>query len=440
MTKLLALSLLLASPAVAAAPFQVGTARVCISPREPIWLAGYAARTHPSTGVAADLWAKALAIQDARGGKVVIVTMDLLRVPVADIATEVQRRYGLQRSQLLLNCAHNHSGPVLWEGDPFTALAPEEYEKSRRYTEHLTADLIELVGAALRNLAPASILHGTGEVDFAANRRLRTPSGYQIAYNPDGPTDRRVPVLKIAGADGKLRAVLFGYACHNTTVGPATYEVSGDYAGFAQAELERAHPGATALFLMLCAGDQDPYPRGGLDMAQRHGRELASAVERVMDGRLESLRGPLGTAFHVVDLALAPHTRETFEKRLNDPSGAVVRNARAMLKDYDEGHPIRTLSYPVQAVSFGRDLSLVALGGEPVVDYALRARSELPNAIVAGYSNSVKGYIPSKRVLAEGGYEGGDSMIYYGLPGPFTPAVEDTIFGAIKNVLREARR
>jgi hypothetical protein len=303
----------------------------------------------------------------------------------------------------------------------------------------LTAGLVELVGAALRNLAPASILHGTGEADFAANRRLRTPSGYQIAYNPDGPTDHRVPVLKIAGADGTLRAVLFGYACHNTTVGPATYEVSGDYAGFAQAELERAHPGATALFLMLCAGDQDPYPRGGLDMARRHGIELASAVERVLDGRLQSLRGPVRTAFQTAELAFAPHSRETFEKRLNDPGAAVVRNARAMLKDYDEGHPIRALSYPVQAVRIAPDFALVALGGEPVVDYALRARRDLPNVIVAGYSNSVKGYIPSKRVLAEGGYEGGESMIYYGLPGPFTTAVEDTIFGAMKNVLRAAR-
>jgi hypothetical protein len=438
MTKLLAISVLSAIAASAATPFQVGAARVSILPREAIWLGGYAARTHPSTGVAGGLWAKALAIQDAHGGRVVIVTMDLLRVPVADIASEVKRRYGLERSQLLLNCSHDHSAPYLWEGDPFTALSPEEYEKCHRYTERLNADLIELVGAALRDLAPAAIFHGTGEAGFAANRRLLTPTGYQIDYNPGGPTDHRVPVLKIVAADGKLRAVLFGYGCHNTTIGPASYAVSGDYAGFAQSELERAHPGATALFLQLCAGDQDPHPRGGVDVAERHGRELASAVEHAMDGKLESLRGPIRTAFQTVELAFAPHTRETFEKRLDDPNRAMVRNARAMLKEYDEGHPIRTLSYPVQAVRIGPDLALVALGGEPVVDYALRARREFPNAIVAGYSNKVKGYIPSKRVLAEGGYEGGESMIYYGLPGPFTPAVEDTIFGAIASTLRKA--
>ena len=439
MKKSVALGLLLAGVA-AAAPFQVGTARVCISPREPIWLAGYAARTHPSTGVAGDLWAKALAIRDAGGRPVVIVTMDLLRVPVTNVAQEVKQRYGLERSQLLLNCSHNHSGPALWEADAFTALAPEEVAKSRRYTEHVGADLTELVGAALRNMAPASLLHGTGEADFGANRRVLTSKGYDFGYNSAGPADRRVPVLKAVGQDGKLRAVLFGYACHNTTLTASSYDVSGDYAGFAQAELERAHPGATALFLQLCAGDQDPHPRGSLAIAERHGKELASAVEQVLNGKLQNLRGPVRTAFQTVDLAFAPHTRETFEKRLADPNPAVVRNARAMLKEYDEGHPIRSLSYPVQAVRIGSDLAVVALGGEPVVDYALRARRELPNVIVAGYSNRVKGYIPSKRVLSEGGYEGGDSMIYYGLPGPFTPDVEDTIFRAIQNVLREARK
>jgi len=435
-SKLLALFLLLTSVAAAAPPFRVGAARACISPREPIWLAGYAARTHPSTGIANDIWAKAVAIQDARGGRVVIVTMDLLRVPVSDIAQEVERRYGLKRSQLLLNCSHNHSAPTLWEGDAFTALSADEYEKCHRYTERLTADLIELAGSALHNLSPASILHGTGEATFAANRRLLTPKGYEMIYNPDGATDHRVPVLKMTGADGDLRAVLFGYGCHNTTLGPANYQVSGDYAGYAQEELERAHPGATALYFQLCAGDQDPHPRGGLEVAQRNGRDLASAVEHAMEGKLETLRGPIHTAFQTIDLAFAPHTRQTFEKRLDDPNRAVIRNARAMLKAYDDGHPIRALSYPVQAVRFGKNLALVAIGGEPVVDYALRARRELPNVIVAGYSNTVKGYIPSKRVLAEGGYEGGDSMIYYGLPGPFTSTVEDTIFGAIKNVLR----
>lgn len=426
-----------------AAPFEAGVARADITPREPIRMGGYAARTRPSEGVARPLWAKALALRDARGGRVVIVTLDLLRAPriLTDaVADEVKRRHGLERAQILFNCSHNHSGPALWENDPFPALGAEDYAVCRRYMEWLTKVVTDLVGRALSDLAPATLTASEGSAGFAANRRVATPKGYEIDYNPSGPVDHRVPVLRVTGTDGKLRAILFGYACHNTAAGPVSYQIGGDYAGAAQQSLERAHPGVTALFLQLAAGDQDPYPRGPAEWADRHGATLAAAVEKALASERQTpLGGPLKTAYREVELALAPHTRELFEKRLSDPLPARVRNARTMLKAYDEGRPMVSLLYPVQAIRLGDEFALVAIGGEPVVDYALRARRELPGVVLAGYSNSVRGYVPSERVLAEGGYEAGDSAIYYGLPGPFAAGVEDTIFTAIRGVLDAAR-
>jgi hypothetical protein len=114
-----------------------------------------------------------------------------------------------------------------------------------------------------------------------------------------------------------------------------------------------------------------------------------------------------------------------------------------MVKAWDEGHPARRVPYPVQAVRFGKDLTLVALGGEVVVDYDLRLKREMGGReplIVAAYSNDVMCYIPSAAVLKEGGYETVDSMTYYGLPGPFADDVEETIFAAIHAVLRRVGR
>jgi hypothetical protein len=54
---------------------------------------------------------------------------------------------------------------------------------------------------------------------------------------------------------------------------------------------------------------------------------------------------------------------------------------------------------------------------------------------VAGYSNDVFGYVPSLRVLREGGYEGGDAMIYYAKPGPFNEAVEELIVGKVHQLM-----
>lgn len=421
-----------------AGQFQVGVARQDITPTEPVWMGGYAVRKHASTGVAQPIWAKALAVRDAAGHRAVIVTLDLLRIPWTvpeRLVSETQRRYGLERSQILFNCAHNHSGPSPWEGDPFTALTADEYDRCRRYTERLIGQIVDLVGAALGDLSPAEIRYSVGEATFAANRRVRTPKGFDIAYNPEGPVDHRVPVFAFTAPDGRLRAVLFGYACHNTTIDGSSYQIAGDYAGFAQADLERRHPGATALFLQLCAGDQDPYPRGTLELASRHGSSLAAAVDRALEGSRPRVDGSISTAFVTADVALAPHTREQFARLVNDPSAAVARNARAMLQAYDEGRAPVSVPFPVHAVRFGNGPTLVALGGEPVIDYALRARREFPGVVLAGYSNRVVSYVPSRRVLAEGGYEAGDSAIYYRLPGPYTAEVEDTIFAAIRDVV-----
>ncbi len=428
--------------AVPAADFKAGFGRMNITPRESIWMSGYAARTHPSEGVLHDLWAKALAIEDSKGGRVVIMTTDLIGLPraVSDVvAARVQKEHGLERSRLLLNSSHTHTGPVIRPNlIVMYDLKPDQERAVNDYTQELTDKLVAVIGAALGDLKPARIEYGRGSAEFAMNRRQFNPKGVSIGTNPQGPTDHTVPVLKVTAPDGTLRGVLFGYACHNTTLTAEFYKLSGAYAGFAQIELEKAHPGATAMFLMLCGADQNPNPRSTLDLAAKHGSEMAAAVDKVLAGGMQRLNPPIRTAFRTMELGFASHTRESFEQQLNDKNPARVRRAQAMLRAYDERRPIRTTPYPVQAIRFNKDLTLIALGGEVVVDYDLRVKKEYGDKeiIVAGYSNDVMCYIPSLRVLKEGGYEANDSMVYYGQPGPFNEQVEETIFGGIHDVMK----
>jgi hypothetical protein len=423
-----------------AADFQAGVARVAITPPQPFWMSGYAARTHPSEGVFQDLWAKALALRDAGGHRVVLVTTDLIGLPRAisdEVAARVRARFGIERPQVLLSASHTHCGPAVRKN---LAVLYDFSEEDRRrvdaYGAELVDRLVEVVGRALEDLAPARLSVGHGAAGFAVNRREPTAEGVKIGVNPKGPVDHDVPVLKVAAKDGSLRAVLFGYACHNTTLGGDFYQIGGDYAGFAQAELERAHPGATALFVMLSGGDQNPSPRGTLDLARQHGQTLAAEVGRVLGAALRPVRPRIRSALEVVPLEFAPHTRAAFAEESASPDPFRQRRARLMLAAYDEGRPVRETPYPVQAVRLGADLTLLALGGEPVVDYALRAKRELAgeDLIVAGYCHDVMGYIPSRRVLREGGYEAVESMIYYGQPGPFAESVEETVFAAVRRV------
>jgi len=433
---------------VLSADFQAGVARIDITPPMPFWLSGYAARTAPATTVRNPLWAKALALSDDRGGKCVIVTADLIGIP-ADLSEAVTRRvhekYGLRDAQLLMNFSHTHYGPVV---RPNLAVMfdfdPVEMERTAKYRNKLADNFVSVVGAALEDLSAARISWGQGTAGFAGNRRQKSEQGVRIGENPDGPTDHSVPVIRIAAPDGRLRAVLFAYSCHGTTMAGSYNEVDSDFAGFAQRAIEKDHAGATALYMILCAADQNPKPRGEYAHVEQHGRELSEAVERILAGDLKPVKPGILTALQFIQLDFAPHTRQTFEAEAHDTSSAAKwkkRRAAMMLEGYEKGKPIRHLPYAVQAIRLGDSLTFLALGGEVVVDYALRAKREFPkeNLIVAGYSHDVSCYIPSLRILREGGYEAVDSMIYYGQPGPLAESVEETIFKAVHRVIDKTR-
>ena len=366
--------------------WKAGAAAVVVTPTNNLWLAGYAARKKPAEGKVQDLFAKALALQDEQGRKLVIVTMDLIGVGQSlrqRLAGRAQQELGVPPEGLLLNASHTHSGPSL-RTTPLTEKeqANERARDSFAYTQQLEEKLFRVIGAALTNLEPARLTWHHARCGFAMNRRLPSPSGYLNRPNPEGPVDHEVPVLRVEVAGGEVRALLFGYACHSTCLG--FYNYCGDYPGYAQEYLQASRTNCTALFLQGCAADQNPYPRGSgvvpgltdLDLAKQHGRTLALAVEMAKLTPPREVRGPLRTAYEEVAL------------------------------DYAKPRPAH--AYPVQVIRFGADLTLVALGSEVVVDYSLRLKKELAGAAavwIAGYSNDYNGYIPSRRVLKEGGYE-----------------------------------
>lgn len=416
--------------------FRAGVAKIDITPSQSIWMSGYAARTKPSEGALQKIYAKALAFDDGKT-KVVIVTTDLIGLPraVSDVvAARVGKQYELERSQVLMNSSHTHSGPVV-KPNLMTMYFMDGAQRKAidEYRDKLVEDLVGVIGAAIGGLAPAKLSIAHGSAGFAINRRAS-------AANPNrpAPIDHDVPVIAVSTPQGEPRAFLFGYACHNTTMGGDFYQINGDYAGYAQEELEKLYPKATALFMLLCGGDQNPSPRGKLSDAQKHGVTLANEVSRVWKGQMKPIVPNLKASFVVTELAFAPHSREQFELEAKSDNRYRASRAREMLRAYDERRPIRSTPYPVQAIKLTKGVALLALGGEVVVDYAIRAKKEFAGTdlIVAGYSNDVMCYIPSLRILREGGYEGGDAMMYYGQPGPFTDEVEETVFRAIHRVLK----
>ncbi len=399
----------------AGAQWHAGVARTNIDPELPIWLSGYGFRNRPANSKHDDLWAKALALQDAAGHRAVLVTMDIVGIPreiSQDVCRQIEQRYKLPRSAIALCTSHTHSGPVI-RGNLMAMYSLDE-DQSRRvkeYRKKLVDWLVQVAGEALDKLEPAQVSWGKGHADFAVNRRNNKPERKVAELRKEhklaGPVDHELPVLAVRGADGKLLAIVGGYACHATTV--STYLISADWPGAGQNELERRHPGAVAMFVNGCAGDQNPLPRGNFTFVKTYGTEFADGVDAVLDGQMKKVAPTLKTAYEEIDLKFgklptcAELTALTTEK---PPQG---RWSKFMLAEWDrDGKLPSTYPYPEEAWQLGDNLTWLFLGGEVVVDYSLRLKSELgPNTWVSSYSNDVMAYIPSRRVLAEGGYEGG---------------------------------
>lgn len=435
-----------AGPVAAQQPgWRVGLAATKITPEQPVFLAGYSARNKPFTKVDSDLFAKALALEDAKGERFVIVTSDLIgfRKSVAEpICERLAKSAGLRREQILLNSSHTHTGPTLgleparMEGTPSA-----DALRTVEYTRRLQDKVVATVEESLKRMEPAKLSMGSGVVHFVMNRREFTPKGVILGVNPRGLADRGVPVLRIDGADGKLRAVLFGAASHNTTLGPQNYEVSGDYAGHAQAFVEKQHRGAMALFILGCAGDANPYPRGSHELSRAHGKELGQEVCRVLQGKLRPIHGPLTVAFDYAELPLQQLPRADIEKLAGGKRGVHSDVAKQMLKILERGDKLATqYSCPVAVAQFGDDLTLVGLSGEVVVDYVTLVEKSIgPNKLwIAGYCNDVFGYLPSAKVLSEGGYE--TRGLISGGTGFFHPQAQDVLAAKVAELANKVGR
>jgi neutral ceramidase len=430
----------------AQAHYQAGVATQIITPTEPLWMAGYANRTAPAQAKATELYVKALAFREPNGKLFVLVTSDLLgltREFSEAVAAEVKRRHNIPRERIMLTASHTHCGPVT------QGLLADMYpldEGQRKavavYTARLRQAFINTIDSAIAKLKPADLSHGMGQARFAVNRRLVNKFNIvTIGVNPEGPTDHRVPVLRVADANDKTIAIVFGYACHNTTLSYNRW--SGDYAGYAQAELEARYPNAVAMFWAGCGGDQNPNPRGNPDLAQRHGKELADAVTEVLKAELKPITRASDARYRTIELDYANQpTEQQLARDLESDSFAHRTRAKRLLDWLKSGEklPKSYPHYPVQMWLLGEGVLWAALGGEAVIDYAKLLQQDVRGRRVSwatAYANDVMGYIPSRRILAEGGYEADSSMIYYGHPGQWANTIEDRILSAAQAMMEE---
>ena len=238
-------------------------------------------------------------------------------------------------------------------------------------------------------------------------------------------------------AGNEIKGIVFGYSCHGTVLGGLS--INGDYAGFAQIELEKLFPGCVAMFVQNCGGDAK-----ATELAAMYGKILAESVRQVVAGKMIPLRGPLHAVMGETQLFLQPSiSLEELKQSLPNLTGMPKREFEHFIRQYETlGSPPDRVRYPIQAWRFGPELTLIALTGETVVDYSLKFKAAYGwnTTWVCGYNNDLLSYVPSLRVLREGGYEGVTGMTEYGHRAPYTESVEAQITATVDELVKQASR
>jgi len=422
--------------------WHVGLARTAITPGEPIQMSGYAARTEPFRDIRHDLFAKVLVLEDKEKNRGVLITADFIGFYGAlskHICEGIEKATRIKRHQVLLTASHTHAGPVV---TPSRGVDQASTKRIKRYVARLTEQIVAATVRAVADLRPARLSWGVGVAPFVMNRRQFTATGVRLGVQASGLADRSVPVFRVSSADGTLRCVVFGAACHNTTLTGKNLTLCGDYAGFAQYHIEQQHPGIQAMFMIGCAADANPYPRSTMALAEQHGKTLGTEVCRVLGSKLAPIQAPLRTLYREVDAPLQSiQTREAAQELADGKYSYLRYVGDKILATIDEGElPPKVYPVPLALWQLGDELTLVGISGETVVDYVKLTENAIGplNLWVAGYCNDVFGYLPSARILEEGGYE--TRGLIRGGAGLFSPEAESMVVEEIRNMASDAGR
>lgn len=418
--------------------YQVGMAKVDITPDYPIRLNGFGNRRAESEGVSQRIYARAVALSDGDAKPLVLIAIDSLGVRIGmvdEVAARLRVSHGIPRENIALTFTHSHCTPkVNGASDNIfsTPIPAAHQEHIDRYTRELTDRIVAAAGAAVNDRRATRLEWAVGTVRFAKNRRT-----------PGGPVDHDLPALFMRDAKTEqVRAVYVAYACHCVTL--SFNQISGDWAGYAVESIERAIPGALALVSIGAGSDSNPIPgvQGDkVEVAESQGREIGAEVQRLLETPRRPVTGKPRATLSRIELPLNPlPTRRQLEEQVKQ-GRQVGYNATTQLARLDRGEPLlAAIDYPIQTWSFGDSLCVVFLAGEVCVDYSLRLKTELDRDRfwLNAYSNDFCSYIPSERLAREGRYGGGAETPYFALPTTIAAGLEQRIVDEVHRQVPDA--
>ena len=380
-------------PYLGAGILKAGFAKIDITPDGPVKLYGYAARKNYSEGVHDPLSARAVVFEND-GGKFILVSTDLgsfSRDVVPIFRKRIMEEFGLKDSELFLTTIHSHSSPVLSldqeTGDP----------KNIEYTKHLQDKLMQLITRAFENLKPVLTATASGSSPVGSNRReMRTDGTIVLGRDPYGITDKQVLVMKITDTSGNPVGLLYDYATHSTSLGPANLKVSGDVLGLSAQFTEKILGSEiVAPVFAGASGNIDPWYR----VLPGFNEEPGWIPEPVL----------LGTLLGEEVVHLFRNIKETFPGGIVGSSSEILECRRKKPSDNSAATAALPETVPVNitVARIGDDVAFVGFNVEMLTEIGMEIKKASPfkNTFIITHCNGYSGYLPTEELYKEGGYE-----------------------------------
>ncbi|MHC4872919.1 MAG: neutral/alkaline non-lysosomal ceramidase N-terminal domain-containing protein [Planctomycetota bacterium] len=411
-------------------------------------LQGHAKRDKPSRKVHDPLKLKVLTLFDGKN-RVAIVTSDLIDFQeefIAPLRKEVKAKTGIAPENLYVTSSHTHTGPQLHTQN--TSMPQEHILPC--YIETVRLKIAGCIIEAMNSEEPVTAASGCGNINIGViNRRLMTKNGIEFAPNPEGSVDLDVPVVCFRDRKKQIKAILCVYTCHPTTLGADIFEISGDYPGEAQREIERIYEGATAFFMNGACGDVRPaiikgkqFAPGRFKDIEKMGRllaaEVAVTIEEAKPVSIKNVSGKLVRHKFKFDKDFIPQSSAHLDKlaKLHRKKvsefpyqvDAWLKHFKAKFKKKEKIEKYTPADLHI--LSLGK-LKLIGLPGEVMVDLGIVIKEALgKNTIVTGYTNGVIGYISTKQGLLDGGYEP-MTFLFENMSGPYDLKMEEDLIKAV---------
>jgi len=434
---------------------RAGVAVRDISPRKPLFLAGYPHVARTLTGVHDPLLASALYLCNGLT-PLLLIGVDILFVSAQ--STEfcrdaIHQAIGVPTANILISATHTHSGPLTaevlaWKDD---AVVPP---RDSDYMEQFHKGIIESGIASHSAAEPARLAVTSAMAEGVGCNRL----------DPAGPFDSEVGLLAVQRRrDGCFLALDLIYGMHPTVLHEDSRVVSSDFLHFVRRHVGEAFAGlVTVCHLGPCGNLSPRYHVKGqtLAEAERFGRRLGEAVVRSLrllanDDFQDDVTLAAGhrkvelvaNTFPPVGEAQAAlrHAHERYkELKRSGVSAGMVRTAECVVFGCEEALTLsqaqasgevarwqeRYRFAEVQVLRIG-DLFLATLPGEQFVEYGLEIKSRSPGRVfvVSLANGELQGYIVTPEAELSGGYEAAFAL--------FRPESGARMVNAILDLLQE---